>query len=138
VKPVLVDTSFLVALYNGSDRHHAVCVRVLDTLLQPLCTCEPVIAESCYMLRTAPRGVASILENVYQGKLQIPFLLSRSAESVQKLLRKYGDLPADFADACLVQMADELNSGDILTLDHHFHHYRWRKTKPFNLLIPLG
>jgi uncharacterized protein len=35
-------------------------------------------------------------------------------------------------------MADELGTGDILTLDSDFHHYRWRKTRPFNLLIPLG
>jgi predicted nucleic acid-binding protein len=133
-----VDTSFLVALYNGSDRHHAACVQVLDTLVQPLFTCEPVIAESCYMLRAVPRAVGAILENIEQGKLQIAFLLNRSAGSIQKILHQYADLPAAFADACLVHMADELDTGDILTLDSHFHQYRWRKTKPFNLLIPLG
>jgi len=44
---------------------------------------------------------------------------------------------ADFADACLIQMADELDRGDILTLDSDFAHYRWRRTRPFRMLIPL-
>lgn len=52
-------------------------------------------------------------------------------------MRKYRDIPADFADACLIQMADELDTGDILTLDSDFKHYRWRRNKSFNLLIPL-
>ena len=42
-----------------------------------------------------------------------------------------------FADACLVQMADELDTGDILTLDSDFIHYRWRKTRAFRMLISL-
>jgi len=52
-------------------------------------------------------------------------------------MRKYRDIPADFADACLIQMADELDTGDILTLDSDFKHYRWRRNKSFHLLIPL-
>lgn len=50
-------------------------------------------------------------------------------------MQKYRDLPISFADACLIQMADELDTGDILTLDSDFEHYRWRKTRHFNLLI---
>jgi len=32
-------------------------------------------------------------------------------------MRKYSDLPSDFADACLIHLADELNTREILTLD---------------------
>jgi len=41
----------------------------------------------------------------------------------------------DFADACLVQLADELGTGRILTLDSDFRIYRWRKQRAFDLLI---
>ena len=68
----------------------------------------------------------------------IRFNLVDSVGAVRALMQKYSDTAADFADACLIQMADELNTGDILTLDSGFLHYRWRKTKPFNLLIPLA
>ena len=46
-------------------------------------------------------------------------------------------VPTDFADACLVHMADQLDTGDILTLDSDFMHYRWRRTRRFRLLVPL-
>lgn len=79
-----------------------------------------------------------MLENVERGIFQIPFQLSRSASLVRSVMRKYLDLPADFADACLVQLADELNTGDILTLDRDFESYRWRKTRAFRLLVALS
>jgi hypothetical protein len=52
-------------------------------------------------------------------------------------MAKYRDIPADFADACLIAMADQLDTGEILTLDSDFAHYRWRRTRAFHLLIPL-
>ena len=52
-------------------------------------------------------------------------------------MRKYSDLPADFAHACLIHLADELNTGEILTLDRDFAHYRWRKMRRFDLLIDV-
>jgi len=67
----------------------------------------------------------------------IAFDLAARTGAVLALMQKYSDTPAGLADACLIQMADDLNTGDILTLDSDFLHYRWRKTKPFNLLIPL-
>jgi uncharacterized protein len=56
---------------------------------------------------------------------------------VQNILRKYRDLPADFADACLIQLACDLNTGDILTLDLDFETYRWRRNHAFHLLVAL-
>ena len=78
-----------------------------------------------------------MLANVENGFFAIPFQLSRSTPQVQAILQKYRDTPADFADACLIAMADELDSGDILTLDSDFKHYRWRRNRAFRLLIPL-
>jgi hypothetical protein len=137
VKPALVDTSFLVAVYNKSDFHHTRCMRVHDVLDQPMATCEPVIAESSHLLQKVSGAADAILASVEEGVLEIPFKLNESAGRVQTILKKYRDTPADFADACLIAMADELDTGDILTLDRDFAHYRWRRTRAFHLLIPL-
>ena len=134
--PVLVDASYLIAIYNRSDPFHRQCMQVNDSLARPMATCEPVIAEALHMLRRKPEAAVSILASIYQQLLLLPFNLSQSVSGVAELMEKYSDTPADLADACLIQMADELNTGDILTLDSDFLHYRWRKTKPFNLLIP--
>lgn len=101
-------------------------------------TCEAVVTESCHLLRHIPGAPEQVLLNLKQGMYGISFRLSMSVEAIGALMKKYVDTPIDFADACLIDMADELNTGDILTLDSDFQHYRWRKTRPFNLLIPLA
>ena len=137
MKAVLLDTGAIVALLDRSERHHARCVTAMEDLERPLVTCEAVIAESCYLVRGLPAAAEAILENVERGVFQISFQLSRAAASVRSILRKYRDLTPDFADACLIQFADELDTGDILTLDRDFQSYRWRRKRPFHLLVPL-
>jgi uncharacterized protein len=138
VSPALLDTGVIVALLDRSEKRHAGCLAVVEGLERPLVTCEAVIAESCYLLRRLPGAAETVLENVDRGVFQIPFQLSRSAAPVRSIMRKYRDLPVDFADACLIQLADELNAGDILTLDRDFESYRWRRNRPFHLLVALG
>jgi predicted nucleic acid-binding protein len=137
VKPVPLDTGAIVALLDRSERHHAQCVKVFEDLERPLVTCEAVIAESCHLVRRFPGAAGTILENVERGVFHIPFQLSLSAAPVRSIMRKYRALPVDLADACLIHLADELNTGEILTLDRDFERYRRRRTRPFRLLVEL-
>ncbi len=95
------------------------------------------IHQSTSLLRHSRTAVDGILRSVQEKQLHISFKLSGAAASVNELMAKYADVPADFADACLIHMADELDTGDILTLDSDFKHYRWRRNRAFRLLIPL-
>lgn len=135
MKPVLLDTGVIVALMDRSERHHDRCIAAVEELERGLMTCEAVIAESCYLLRRFPGAAETILENVERRVFQVPLQLAKSASPVRTILRKYRDVPADFADACLIHLADLVESGDILTLDHDFEYYRWRRNNPFNLLV---
>ncbi len=135
MKPVLIDTGVIVALLDRSESFHQQCADAVRELQAPLITCEAVIAESCYLLRKLSGAPEAIMENVVAGIFLTPFQLSRDAAGVSRILRKYRDRKIDFADACLIRMADEFGTGDILTLDKDFQIYRWRKTKPFRLLI---
>jgi predicted nucleic acid-binding protein len=137
VKRAPLDTGVIVALLDRSERYHARCVQALENLEQPLATCEAVIAESCYLLRIIPGAAETVLANVEQGIFQIPMQLNQAAAPIRAILRKYRDVPADLADACLIHLADELDTGEILTLDSDFARYRWRRNRAFQLLIPL-
>jgi predicted nucleic acid-binding protein len=137
MKPILLDTGVIVALLDKDEWAHEICAHAIERLQTPFLTCEPVITESCYLLRHTPNAIDRIFANLEIGIFQLAFDLNRSASKVRSLLYKYADTPADFADACLIQMADEQNTGEILTLDSDFKHYRWRRNKPFHLLIPL-
>jgi hypothetical protein len=68
---------------------------------------------------------------------RFPFSFRVRPLLVRAVMRKYGDLPADFAEACLIQLADDLNTGDLLTLDRDFEFYRWRRPRTFRLLVAL-
>ena len=132
--PILLDTGFIVALLDRSERHHWACVDTAATISGPLLTCEPVIAEACYLLRGLAGAPQAVLANVHGGNFQIPFRLTQAAAAVSELMTRYDDVPMDFADACLVSMANSLNTGRILTLDSDFHIYRWRGKRRFELL----
>jgi predicted nucleic acid-binding protein len=138
VRPVLLDTGVIVALLDRSERHHEQCIAVVERLESALVTCEAVIAESCYLLRSLSGAGETVVENVERGVFLVPFQLAQSAAAVRALLRKYRDVPADFADACLIHLADQLDTGDILTLDGDFRSYRWRRNRPFHLLVNLA
>jgi uncharacterized protein len=138
VKPVLLDTGAIVALLDRSENAHHACAEAVNELQAPLITCEAVIAETCYLLRNLRGAPEAVIENVVAGIFQIPFQLSREAAGVKHLLRKYKDRKIDLGDACLICLADEFESGDILTLDKDFTIYHWGKNKPFHILLDLN
>jgi predicted nucleic acid-binding protein len=137
MEPILIDTGVIFALVDQDEWAHERCVRALQIVTRPLVTCEAVITETCYLLRRRRGAVDAVLANVGNGFFGIPFKMSSTAPQIRAILEKYRDTPADLADACLIAMADALDTGDILTLDSHFKHYRWRRTRRFNMLVPL-
>jgi predicted nucleic acid-binding protein len=134
VKPALLDTGVIVAILDRSENAHEPCAELIRELDAPLITCEAVIAESCYLLRNLRGAAEAVIENVAAGIFQIPFQLSQEAARIKPILRKYRDRGIDFADACLIRLADEFDTGDVLTLDNDFQIYRWGKNKPFRIL----
>jgi len=135
--PVLADASFFVALFNDRERGHARCKAAYNSIAGPLFTNEACITEALHLLNHAEPAVKAILASVQQGALIVAFRLSDCAPEVARLMAKYRDTPCDFADACLIAMADQLGTGEILTLDSDFMDYRWRRTRRFHLLVPL-
>ena len=137
MKATLLDTGVIVALLDRDERHHLQCVDVVSDIVGPFVTCEAVIAESCYLLRHTHGAPGAVIKNVANDVFQTPFRLVDRAALIEKLLKKYSDVPMDFADACLVDLADQLDTGQILTLDSDFEIYRWRSRRRFELMIDL-
>lgn len=135
MKPVLLDTGVIVAWLDRSERNHDRCKRAVEELQGPLITCEAVITESCYLLRNLTGAAEVVLENVIAGVFQIPFQLTASAKDIQRIVRKYKDREIDFADACLIHLANSFATGEILTLDRDFDVYRWGRKSPFHNLV---
>jgi len=90
---------------------------------------------TCYLLRNLRGAADAVLENVERGAFEIPFRLERASKAIRMLMRRWASVPMDFADACLVHMADELDTGRILTLDDDFAVYRWGRSYVFDRLL---
>jgi len=134
MKPVLLDTGVIVALLDRSEKFHKTCAQTVREVEAPLVTCEAVITESCYLLRNLSGASEAVIENITAGIFQVPFQVSRDTAGVKQVLRKYKDRKIDLADACLIRLADQFGTADILTLDQDFSIYRWGKNKPFRML----
>lgn len=133
--PVLLDAGPIVALLDKSDQNHERCSSLLGDLESPLVTCEAVLAETCHLLRRVANGSDWVLKNIEQEVFLVPFQLPSRAAQVRNLMKKYSDQGMSLADACLVDMATELQTGRILTLDSDFKVYRWGRNRSFELLV---
>jgi len=135
---ILADTGFFIALGNNGDRDHNLAVQIISTLNEPLITTYPVITETSYLLaRDAGLTVQfSFLSEVANGTFPVFDLQRHHIVRMVELMRRYANLPMDFADASLVVLAEHLGHGRILTCDRRdFSIYRWNNNNPFENLM---
>ena len=64
------------------------------------------------------------LEWVSRGGIEIHDIKNTDFGRLKELTEKYRDLPMDFADSCLVYLAEKLNIETIATIDRDFTIYR--------------
>jgi predicted nucleic acid-binding protein len=137
VKPVLLDSGPIVALLDRSEQYHRECAERFAVLEAPLVTCEAVITEACYLLRKLKGGPGAVLDNIARGEFLVPYRIAGREATLARLMTKYANIPMDLADACLVDMAGDLGTGQIFTLDSDFRVYRWGRNRPFDLIVEL-
>jgi len=133
---VLLDTGPLVAFLNRRDDFHEWAKEQLDNVAPPLLTCEAVIAEACYLLRSLPGGGAAVLRMIERKQIASPFRVEDEAAGIRKLLEKYAILPMDLADACLVRMSEQYAHPCVLTLNGDFRVYRRHGRQTIPLIVP--
>ena len=65
-----------------------------------------------------------------------PFSYTAHAGRVHDLVRIYSDLPASFADACLVRMAEVHDDARVFTVDSDVRVYQKHGRAPIPVLMP--
>jgi predicted nucleic acid-binding protein len=132
-----LDAGPIVALLNRADQYHETCAKFFTTNSCEFITCEPAITEACFILRSKPKAVEDVLRNIKGGQFEIAYSLSARAKELARLVSKYADRPMSLADACLVDLAEINQTGQIVTLDADFEVYRWGRNRPFELLLKV-
>ena len=129
----LLDTGPLVALLDQDERFHESCVDFLKNFVGTFLSTEPVLTEALHLLGDSLISQKKCLEFVLEAVQLVPTSVNNLKRSLA-LMEKYQDTPMDFADATLVALAEEIETGDIFTLDRRgFETYRWQRNKAFRI-----
>ena len=133
---IIVDTGPLVAMLSVDEAPHRWVIERLRDLPAPFLTCEPVLAETFFLVSKLPQGVGRFFALLGSELLTTDFKVLEHHTALQKLIQKYSDLPMSLADACLVRLA-ELHAGStVFTLDAHFRVYRKNGRQHIPVIMP--
>ena len=133
---IVLDTGPLVSLLNRRDRHHAWARDVLDGVDAPVFTCDPVLSEACFLLRTLPGGPDAVLELVARGLVRSDFRVGSEVDALRLLMKKFQSVPMSLADACLVRMTELDSRSVVVTLDSGFRVYRRNRRQVVPTISP--
>ena len=129
----IADTGFLVAFANRRDRYHDWAVSLAARVTKPLLTCEAVLAETAFHLKSVPLVLAMIRE----GLIESVFVASDHLVKMAELADRYADRRPDLADICLIRMSELHPRHPVITVDRtDFQVYRRNKRETIPVICP--
>ncbi len=135
MKKILIDSGPLIALFDSSDKYHQKTVDFIKTNKYPLATTLASITETLHLLDFNRNAQIDFLEWVHRGGVEIHNIENSDFKRLRELTEKYRDLPMDFADSCLVYLAEKLNLNTIATIDRDFTVYRIQGRKKIKMVL---
>lgn len=137
----LADSGPLLALFDRSDAHHKRVVAFLrDHPDLRLLTTVAVVTETAALLssRVGHDAQLDFLEWAERGGVGLVEFEAGSLRRVIEIVRKYRDLPFDFADATLAEACARLGVEAIVSIDRDFDVYRTKARLPLENLLGHG
>jgi uncharacterized protein len=128
----IADTGLLVAFANRRDVHHAWAKRIAQEVAEPLLTCEAVLAEAAFHLRSS----TTVLALVAAGLIVVRFELAANHARLTRLALRYADRAPDLADLCLICMSEENPKLPVITVDSDFLVYKRFSREVIPTLMP--
>jgi len=129
----IADTGFIVAFANRNDQFHHWAAELASQLTEPLLTCEAVLAESAFHLRSS----AAVLALVREGLVTLAFDAAKNLLKLEDLSKRYADREPDLADLCLIRMSEMYPRHSVVTIDREdFRIYRRNKREIIPLITP--
>ena len=132
---ILIDSGPLIALFDSSDKYHKKTVEFIRTNQAPLITTIASITETLHMLDFNRNAQLDFIEWVNRGGVEIANITNTDFRRIKELTEKYRDLPMDFADSCLVLLAEKVGLNTIATIDRDFSIYRIKGKKAFKTIL---
>ena len=132
-QPVIVDTGLFVSLFSPHDRWHASALDWLERFNGRLLTVDAVLTEAAYFLQEYRR--AELAEIAASGIFEVVAPDAKAYQRIAELLRKYSHQDPDWADICLIWLAEKSGITRIVTVDAtDFSIYRVNGRNRFDLV----
>lgn len=137
MKRWLLDTGPLVAYLDAADPAHAPVVARLDGFTGRLLTSSSVVTEAMHFVGAAPAGPRLLTDFLSASGTEVfDFTGPAGLREAVALMERFANVPAGFADATLLLLAEETATYDVLTLDRRgFSTYRTRNGKALRLVL---
>ena len=136
MKPAILDTGPLVAWLCPRDAHHAWARRAFAEIAPGSLVCEAVLTEVCHLVAKEGVGRSKVIEFVLRVRLRSAPVADELI-ALRALLDQYADAPMDFADACVVRLAELNTNLPVCTVDGQFRFFRKHGDKPIPLITPF-
>jgi len=130
-----MDAGPLVAWLCPKDQHHQWALTALGPLPAGILVCEAVLTEACHMVGNDALEPARVIEFVERGILAATPLFAE-LRPIRELMTRYRDVKMDFADACVVRLAEMHDGAIVCTTDSDFKVYRRHGRREIPLLAP--
>lgn len=119
ISPLLIDSGFLYALFDQSDRYYEAVAAVAELEGGVAVVPDVVLVEVAFLLRRAGGVLAVVrfLEAFAQGDFQLEALTLGDLRQARALMKQYADAQLDFVDVCVMAIAARLGTGRIATID---------------------
>lgn len=127
MKSVAADSGPLLALFNRADAWNLAVLAWLEANPRTrLLTTWPVVTEVCALLarRVGDPAALDFLRWIERGGVQLDTPAPTSFHTVLDISQRYRDLPFDFADASVAELAARHGLSEVLTIDSDFDIYR--------------
>ena len=132
---ILIDSGPLIALFDSSDKYHQKTIEFIQSNHAILITTIASITETLHLLDFNRNAQLDFIEWVSRGGVEIVNVLNSDFQRIKKLTKKYQDLPMDFADSCLVLLAEKTGINEVATIDRDFSIYRIKGKKAFKTIL---
>lgn len=123
-KRAVIDSGPLIALFDKDDAFHEPVMQFLRTYTGTLHTSIAVITEVTHLLDFSVRAQLDCLEWIRSGAVTIETIDREDLTNICRMTAKYADIPMDFADATLVQIAEREKISKVISIDRDFFIYR--------------
>lgn len=119
VSKILVDSSFLIALYDKDAKVYDEVQEIAQLYQGLLLVPQVVLTEVVYLLKreTGVNGASVFLEDFSNSNPALQDISVSDLKRVKEIMQQYATAKFDFVDCCIMALSERLNITQVFTLD---------------------